>query len=82
MPLTGALQADFSDFVTEAQKASAALGVMDAEGKKAGATLAKTGQVADGFGANTTGLQDLSKGCAWSTSPRMRSACRWRNRLA
>jgi len=62
MPLTGALQADFSDFVTEAQKASAALGVMDAEGKKAGATLAKTGQVADGFGANTTGLQDLSKG--------------------
>ena len=62
MALTGALQADFSDFVTEAQKASAALGVMDAEGRKAGATLAKTGQVADGFGANTTGLQDLSKG--------------------
>ena len=50
MPLTGALQADFSDFVAEANKASAALGVMDAEAKKAGTTLAKTGQAVDGFG--------------------------------
>jgi hypothetical protein len=51
MALTGALQADFSDFVGEAQKASAALAVMEAEGKKTGTTLAKTGAVVDGFGS-------------------------------
>ena len=61
MALTGALQADFSDFVTEAQKASAALGVMDAEGKKAGVTLAKTGATMDGFGKEAN-LSQLSTG--------------------
>jgi uncharacterized membrane-anchored protein YhcB (DUF1043 family) len=62
MALTGALQADFSDFVSEATKASAALGVMDAEAKKTGATLAKTGAEVDGVGKKTSGLTDLSKG--------------------
>ena len=62
MPLTGALQADYSQFVDESKRATAALEQMDAEAKKTGATLAKTGQVADGFGKNTTGIQDLSKG--------------------
>jgi hypothetical protein len=62
MALTGALQADFSDFVGEAQKASAALAVMEAEGKKTGTTLAKTGAVVDGFG-NTAGtaFQGMAK---------------------
>jgi hypothetical protein len=62
MALTGALQADFSEFVAEANKASAALGVMDAEAKKTGATLAKTGAEVDGVGKKTSGLTDLSKG--------------------
>lgn len=62
MALTGALQADFSAFVTEANKASAALGVMEAEGKKTGDTLAKTGAAVDGMGKGGSGLQDLSKG--------------------
>jgi len=62
MPLTGALQADFSDFVTEANKASAALGVMEAEGKKTGATLAKTGQAVDGMASSGAGLTQLSSG--------------------
>jgi len=65
MALTGALTADFSDFVTEANKASAALGVMEGEAKKTGVTLAKTGQVVDGFGKEaslsqlTTGLKTV-----------------------
>lgn len=62
MPLTGALQADFSDFVTEATKASAALGQMESEAKKTGITLAKTGQEVDGVGKKTGGLDSLSKG--------------------
>ena len=47
MALTGALQADFSGFVSEANKASAALGVMEGEAKKTGTTLTK---VDDGLG--------------------------------
>jgi hypothetical protein len=66
MPLTGALQADFSDFVTEANKASAALGVMDAEAKKTGTTLAKTGAAVDGIGAtagkSSNSLLEISGG--------------------
>jgi len=61
MPLTGALQADFDPFVAEAQKASAALGVMDAEAKKTGVTLAKTGAVMDGFGKEAS-FSQLSTG--------------------
>jgi len=61
MALTGALQADFSDFVTEANKASAALGVMEGEAKKTGVTLAKTGQVVDGFGKEAS-LSQLTTG--------------------
>lgn len=64
MALSGALQADFSDFVNEANKASAALGVMDAEAKKTGTTLAKTGAAVDGFGGaagkSAGGLTDIS----------------------
>lgn len=64
MPLTGALQADFSDFVNESKKATAALDQMDAEAKKTGATLAKTGSVMDGFTGKKTvsSLGDLSQG--------------------
>jgi ParB-like chromosome segregation protein Spo0J len=63
MALTGALQADFSAFVSEAHKASAALGVMDAEAKKTGATLAKTGAVMDGMGTKSgAGLTQISAG--------------------
>jgi hypothetical protein len=61
MPLTGALQADFSDFVGEANKASAALGVMEGEAKKTGVTLAKTGATMDGFGKEAN-LSQLSTG--------------------
>jgi hypothetical protein len=63
MALTGALTADFSDFVSEANKASAALGVMEGEAKKTGVTMAKTGATMDGFGAGASGgLTELSKG--------------------
>jgi hypothetical protein len=64
MPLTGALQADFSGFVDEANKASAALGVMEGEAKKTGVTMAKTGQVMDGFGdgKGTNNIAQLTAG--------------------
>jgi adenosyl cobinamide kinase/adenosyl cobinamide phosphate guanylyltransferase len=61
MPLSGAIQADFGALVEEAQKASAALGVMDAEAKKTGVTLAKTGQTVDGFGKEAS-FSQLSTG--------------------
>lgn len=48
--LSGALQADYSQFVEESKKATAALNQMEGEAKKTGATLAKTGQAVDGFG--------------------------------
>ena len=62
MPLSGALQADFGDFVNEAKKASDALGLMDTEAKKTGQTLAKTGQIVDGVASSGTGFQQLSQG--------------------
>jgi hypothetical protein len=61
MPLSGAIQADFGALVDEAQKASAALGVMDAEAKKTGQTLAKTGAAVDGFKAPAS-LSQLTAG--------------------
>jgi cell division septum initiation protein DivIVA len=66
MALTGALQADFDPFVKEAQKASAALAVMEGEAKKTGDTLAKTGATMDGFGSTAgksgTSLSQVTTG--------------------
>jgi hypothetical protein len=70
MALTGALQADYADYVAETQKATAALAQMEAGAKTAGTTFAKTGQQVDGFGGTagksgaevtklTTGLRSV-----------------------
>ena len=64
MALTGALQADFSDFVSEAKKANLALAYMEAEAEKTGTALAKVdgsmGQVGGSANQLTGTLQSLA----------------------